>query len=125
MRPNCRAPDKGLVLRPAAADDVEFVRDCTACGFELPAEAVDQDDWEERARQTLVIESAGTRVGVMRVDRDEVHDAGIYGFVVVPELQGRGYGRGALSTITRGAHRGCRVRASRSARRQPCSPAPV
>ncbi len=100
--PELQGAHEQMTLRPAVSDDLDFVRDCTARGFGLPTEAVDRDDWEERVRQTIVIETAGTRVGVVRVDRDEVaHDAGIYGFVIVPELQGRGYGRGALSTITR------------------------
>jgi ribosomal protein S18 acetylase RimI-like enzyme len=38
----------------------------------------------------------------MRVERDqEAAEAGIYGFAVVPEQQGRGYGRAALSKVTR------------------------
>jgi ribosomal protein S18 acetylase RimI-like enzyme len=100
--PELQGAYEQMSVRPAVLDDLDFVRHCTAGGFGLPEEAVDRDDWAERVRQTIVIKSAGTRVGVIRVDRDEVaHDAGIYGFVIVPELQGRGYGRGALSTITR------------------------
>lgn len=91
-----------LSLRPAVSADTEFLRDCIARGFRLPEEAVARDDWAARVARTLVIESDGARVGVMHVERDDVaHTAGIYGFVVQPELQGRGYGRGALSTITR------------------------
>jgi ribosomal protein S18 acetylase RimI-like enzyme len=91
-----------LSLRPAVSADAEFLRDCIARGFRLSEEAVARDDWAARVARTLVIEHDGTRVGVLHVERDEAaHTAGIYGFVVQPELQGRGYGRGALSTITR------------------------
>jgi ribosomal protein S18 acetylase RimI-like enzyme len=91
-----------LRLATTASDDVEFLRDCIQRGFELSDEAVAGDDWAARADDTLVIEHAGARVGVMRVERDAVSgDAGIYGFAVLPELQGRGYGRAALSKVTR------------------------
>lgn len=104
VAPRLQGAYEQLSLRPAtrAPDDVEFVRDCIQRAFELPEEDVARDDWAARAERTVVIEHAGTAVGVMHVDRDEeAAEAGIYGFAVLPELQGRGYGRGALSTVTR------------------------
>ena len=49
---------------------------------------------------TLVIDYANEPVGTVRVDRDD-HAAGIYGFAVLPEFQGRGIGRQVLSSLAR------------------------
>jgi ribosomal protein S18 acetylase RimI-like enzyme len=102
--PGLQGVHEELALRQATASraDLDFLRDCIRRGFHVPEEAIAADDWVARAKETLVIEQAGVPVGVMRVDRDlEASEAGIYGFVVLPELQGRGIGRGALSVITR------------------------
>lgn len=100
--PELQGAYEQLRLRPARRDDVDFLRDCVAQGFQLSEEAVARTRWAERVAKTLVIEHAGVPVGVMRVERDEeAAAAGIYGFAVQPERQGRGYGRGALSRVTR------------------------
>jgi ribosomal protein S18 acetylase RimI-like enzyme len=102
--PELQGAHEQLCLRQATAssEDLDFLRDCIQRGFHVPEEAIAADDWVERAKETLVIEQAGAKVGVMRVDRDpEASEAGIYGFVVLPELQGGGIGRGALSVVTR------------------------
>lgn len=90
-------------LRPASSEaDVAFVRDCTAGAFGLGPDAVAGTNWEETAVRTLVIEGDGEPVGVIRLEREaSASSAGIYGFAVRPERQGRGYGRGALSAVTR------------------------
>jgi ribosomal protein S18 acetylase RimI-like enzyme len=100
--PALQGAHEQLELRPGKREDGEFVRDCVAGGFGLPDEAVAGDNWSRRAEGTLVIEHDGIRVGVMSVERDtEAHEAGIYGFAVLPEYRGRGYGRGALSKLSR------------------------
>ncbi|HXY44688.1 MAG TPA: GNAT family N-acetyltransferase [Acidimicrobiales bacterium] len=103
-RPQLQGAHEHLSLRPAttAATDVDFLRECMQRAFGLSEEDIANDDWAARAELTVVIEHAGVPVGVMRVERDpDAAEAGIYGFAVLPELQGRGYGRGALSTVTR------------------------
>jgi ribosomal protein S18 acetylase RimI-like enzyme len=94
--------DEHVTVRPGRRDEAGFIRDCLSRAFGLPEEATADEDFAERAEQTLVIEHATERVGVMRAERDAVAgDAGIYGFAVLPEHQGRGYGRAALSKVTR------------------------
>ncbi|MHB8245454.1 MAG: GNAT family N-acetyltransferase [Acidimicrobiales bacterium] len=109
-----RHPDqrKGVPLievRPALVTDAHFVADCQAAAFGEELQPIDLSD-DATARQllegTTVIVEAGTgdRVGVLRVER-EGGIASIYGFAVVPERQGRGYGRAALSAVTDKLHR--------------------
>lgn len=100
--PDLQGAYEQLILRNGRREEADFVRECIRSGFSLPEEAVAGDDWAERAEESVVIEHDGEPVGVMRVERDqEAAEAGIYGFAVVPEQQGRGYGRAALSKVTR------------------------
>jgi ribosomal protein S18 acetylase RimI-like enzyme len=100
--PELQGAHEELTIRNGRREEADFVRECIRGAFSLPDEAVAGDDFAERAEETVVIEHAGEPVGVMRVERDEeAADAGIYGFAVVPEQQGRGYGRAALSKVTR------------------------
>jgi ribosomal protein S18 acetylase RimI-like enzyme len=70
--------------------------------FAMSDEDVAGHDWAEMIEPALIIEHAGAPVGVMHVEKDDLAgEAGIYGFGVLPELQGRGFGRGALSSVTR------------------------
>jgi ribosomal protein S18 acetylase RimI-like enzyme len=96
-------------VRPASADDADFVVSCLASAFEEEPASYDPGD-EAAVRglvgATTIILEATTRdrVGMMRVER-EGGAATIYGFAVVPERQGRGYGRAALSAVTTELHR--------------------
>jgi ribosomal protein S18 acetylase RimI-like enzyme len=101
--PAAPAPDSPLVtLRPGRPDEGDFIRECLGQAFGLPDEATAEEDFGRGATGTLIIEHAGERVGMMRAERDPVAgDAGIYGFAVRPELQGRGYGKAALLQVTR------------------------
>jgi ribosomal protein S18 acetylase RimI-like enzyme len=100
--PALQGAHEQLTMRSGTATDGEFVHECFTRAFALPPEATAGDDWAVSAAGSLVIEHAGERVGVMRVERDgAVATAGIYGFAVLPEFQGRGYGRAALSKVSR------------------------
>jgi ribosomal protein S18 acetylase RimI-like enzyme len=93
-----------ISVREAGAGDVGFVSACLAAAFDEPVGPVDESDADAVRRHvtgTLVISTSDVPVGVMRVERDG-KDAGIYGFAVAPEFQGRGYGRAALSSVTSG-----------------------
>jgi len=97
-----RPGDSEVSVRPGRNEEVDFIRDCLGRAFGLPEEATAEEDFGRSASDTLIIEHAGERVGVMRAERDPVTaDAGIYGFAIVPERQGRGYGRAALLQVTR------------------------
>ncbi len=91
-----------VTTRPARSDDASFVASCLAAAFDEELAEVDPGDEGAVARQirgTTVIEADGRSVGVMRVER-EGSVASIYGFAVLPECQGRGFGRAALAEVT-------------------------
>lgn len=107
-----REPDRldgsaaAVTVRSARPSDAAFVGECLARAFGEELSRLEPDDPESVDREirgTIVIEVTGEPVGVMRVERDG-GVASIYGFAVLPELQGRGYGRAALSTVTRDLH---------------------
>ncbi len=92
-------------LRRAGRPDAAFVVDCLAAAFEEEPRVLDLGDGQavdQVLEGTVVIEdpTRATKVGVVRVER-EGGVASIYGFAVLPALQGRGYGRAALCALTR------------------------
>ncbi len=95
--------------RPATSADADFVVSCLASAFDDEPSTYEPGD-EEAVRglvsaTTIIVEAAtAAPVGMMRVERDG-GAASIYGFAVIPERQGRGYGRAALSMVTRDLHR--------------------
>jgi ribosomal protein S18 acetylase RimI-like enzyme len=99
--------DPLVTLREARVEDGQFIIDCLAKAFAIPAEEFEREVEKEgletlmaRFGGTLVIDYATEPVGTVRVDRDH-GAAGIYGFAVIPELQGRGIGRQVLSRLAR------------------------
>ncbi len=99
--PAASAPDPLVIVRAAGLADGPFVLRCLADAFGVPAgdyERAGLEAFIEREGGTLVIELAGERVGTVRVDRDGDR-AGIYGFAVSPEFQGRGIGRQVLASL--------------------------
>ncbi|MGO9197069.1 MAG: GNAT family N-acetyltransferase [Acidimicrobiales bacterium] len=106
--PESRSGAPLVRIRTAVRSDACFVSECVAAAFEEEAQPVDESDEAGVARLldgTTLIEAAGSResVGVLRVER-EGGAASIYGFAVVPGEQGKGYGRAALSAVTRELH---------------------
>lgn len=96
-------------LRRAGPKDAVFVAECLAAAFEeepVPLDIADEAAVARLVARTKLISDArtGEVVGVLRVER-EGGAASIYGFAVLPERQGRGYGRSALTEVTRQLHR--------------------
>lgn len=58
---------------------------------------------EENTEQFYIIESEGNAVGKMRVGHSD-GEAWIYGFAVLPQFQGKGIGRKALSNVIKKEH---------------------
>jgi ribosomal protein S18 acetylase RimI-like enzyme len=81
-------------LRPATADDIDGIDALLSRAFGHPAHSTAQHLQTDTAT-TLVIEFEATRVGTMRVTRED-GVSGIYGFAVDPSRQGHGIGREAL-----------------------------
>ncbi len=100
--------DPRVSFRDARPGDAGFVMECLSEAFGLPASKGAADELEplylERLSRDLantwVIDYARRPVGTVRVDRDD-DAAGIYGFAVLPEFQGRGIGRQVLSELAR------------------------
>jgi ribosomal protein S18 acetylase RimI-like enzyme len=97
----------GVTLRPASSTpaDRQLLQDCLHHAFGLPEEVAAPTAWGPTEERTLVIEHEGHGVGVIRAERDSAAGvAGVYGFAVLPEQQGQGYGRAALCMLTRQLH---------------------
>ena len=94
--------DPVITVRPAELADGQFVVSCLAQAFNFPAE-LEAGELETLARRfpgTLVVDYSNEPVGTVRVDRS-AEAAGIYGFAILPEFQGRGIGRQVLSSLAR------------------------
>lgn len=108
--PEARPGVPPVEVRRAVPGDAGFVAECLAAAFEEEVTSIDESDelavGQLLQSTTVIVEKASNeRVGVLRVEQ-EAAAASIYGFAVVPERQGRGYGRAALSAVTRELHRG-------------------
>lgn len=84
----------GVSIRSAVAADRPLVSQLIEAGFGSP----DRDMSDAALAQTLVIERGGEPIGTIRVAGDE-HEARVYGFVIRPDVQGRGFGREALRQV--------------------------
>lgn len=89
------SPDPALSLRPATAADLSVVSHLLEAGFGEPAPDDLARHLDSPHEQTVVVDLNGTAIGTLRLVC-EGEDAGIYGFVIDPAWQGRGYGRDAL-----------------------------
>jgi ribosomal protein S18 acetylase RimI-like enzyme len=93
-----------LIVRAAAPEDAGFVHLCIRLGFEGADEPPrDPDgapplDVSDPDRVTVVFEFAGTPVGVAKISHSE-SGSYIYGFAMLPEYRGRGYGHQVLSLV--------------------------
>lgn len=89
--------DPRVIVRAALPVDQQAVRDLLRLGFGWePTEAAGH------APDTLVVERDGQLIGTARLIR-EGDRAGVYGFVIHPDHQGRGIGRDVLHRICRTA----------------------
>ncbi len=101
--PAAAVPDPLVTIREAELADRRFILSCLADAFGLPIDEVKDDEREALGRRltgTLVIDYADEPVGTVRVNRS-AEFAGIYGFAVLPQFQGRGIGRQVLSSLAR------------------------
>nr|WP_296076156.1 GNAT family N-acetyltransferase [uncultured Actinoplanes sp.] len=89
--------DPRVTVRPAVPADRQAVRDLLRRGFGWePRESAGHDP------RTLVVERDGRPIGTVRLTR-EGDGAGVYGFVIHPDHQGRGIGRDVLHRLCRTA----------------------
>ncbi|GAB1641847.1 GNAT family N-acetyltransferase [Krasilnikovia sp. MM14-A1259] len=89
--------DPRVTIRAATAVDQPAVRELLRVGFGWePPETAGQDP------NTLVVEQGGEPIGTVRLIHEEGR-AGVYGFVIHPDHQGRGIGRDVLHRLCRKA----------------------
>jgi ribosomal protein S18 acetylase RimI-like enzyme len=90
--PNAVRVDPLVTIRPATSQDRPAVSELFALGFGEAPSTVDVDPY------TLVVEREHEPIGSVRLIPEE-DTAGIYGFVIHPEHQGRGIGRDVLHRL--------------------------
>ncbi|MEI2356491.1 GNAT family N-acetyltransferase [Mesobacillus zeae] len=98
-----RMPENGLdvKLRPAMQEDLELVikLDINCFGYDqLSAREINQSISHEKMTQQYIIEYSGESAGKIRVSQVD-GESWIFGFAVLPEYQGKGIGRQALSKV--------------------------
>jgi ribosomal protein S18 acetylase RimI-like enzyme len=93
------AADPRVTVRPAVPADDATMRELLLLGFgwERPDTGHDPN--------SFVVERDGRAIGTVRVLPEE-NAAGIYGFVIHPDHQGRGIGRDVLHRLCRTARAG-------------------
>ncbi|HEY8821048.1 MAG TPA: GNAT family N-acetyltransferase [Dermatophilaceae bacterium] len=101
--------DPKVTIRTATQADAPEVSRLLTAAFGIPPSHV-LDLQATEASSTLLVESAGSAVGTLRLTRDGDQAAGIYGFAIDPSWQGRGIGRDVLRRVCHqlrgeGAHR--------------------
>jgi ribosomal protein S18 acetylase RimI-like enzyme len=88
--------DPAIRLRKANAQDAAVVQALLESGF---GHTVFPTNLDDPADSTFVAERAGRAIATLRLSADANGACGIYGFVVDPELQGRGIGRDLLRLV--------------------------
>jgi ribosomal protein S18 acetylase RimI-like enzyme len=88
-------------LRAASSKDMEVIAHMTAIGFNMDEaellETMTKHREGEKNRERWLIERNGDAIGTLSMSYSDESSAFIYGFCVLPEHQGRGYGRQALA----------------------------
>lgn len=96
--------DESICLRPSHKEDMEIKMKLDVVCFDFKAdEAKAYNDRLERdgfQKDFFMIEAEDTTVGKIRIHHDKERSE-IYGFAVLPEFQGKGYGRKALLEAVR------------------------
>jgi ribosomal protein S18 acetylase RimI-like enzyme len=93
-----------LRLRPATADEIDVMARIQAAAFgdsEDDTRAHVTDGMQMSNRQYFLGELAGEPIGVLRIGRYGGETADVTSFGVLPEHQGRGYGRQMLGEAVR------------------------
>ncbi|OIK07669.1 GNAT family N-acetyltransferase [Bacillus sp. MUM 116] len=96
--------DPAIIVRPSISEDdgeAEIQLDVLGFGFlENEAREMHREIRENCGEQMFIIDVDGRTAGKMRVNEKD-GEAWIYGFVVFPELRGKGIGRKALSKVVK------------------------
>jgi ribosomal protein S18 acetylase RimI-like enzyme len=98
--------DPRITLRPMAEADTATVNELLFAAFSWvrpePTDAAGRERQRRDLAETVVIDLDGSTVGSVRVNWED-DTAGVYGFAVHPDHQGKGIGRDVLRRISRQA----------------------
>lgn len=97
------ATDKLLIREATLADAPEMGRMMHVC-FGLPLDEMVKSVERKFGKEDyslLIAEVDGVRIGRMNVDHPEAGEVWVFGFCVLPEHQGKGYGREFLARVIR------------------------
>ncbi|MCM3227283.1 GNAT family N-acetyltransferase [Terribacillus saccharophilus] len=96
--------DESISLRPSRKEDIDMKMKLDIVCFDFKAEESkmynDRLEKEGLQKEFFMIEADDKIVGKIRIHRDKERSE-IYGFAVLPEFQGKGYGRKALQEAVR------------------------
>lgn len=97
-----------LRLRAAASADMPFVAHALAAGFQLDEQDMldsltSGNEPGEAQSVRCIVELDGADIGTLAIHHPDEASAFIYGFSILPEHQGRGYGRQALCLAVQSA----------------------
>lgn len=112
VRDTIPATSYAVRLRPYELTDRDFVARSLSEGFEMTIDdtlaSLNGDGGSDSDRARYVIERDGDVIGTLSVQRSDALHAFIFGFAVLREQRGRGYGRQALMQViqqAKGEHR--------------------
>lgn len=97
---------KDILIRQSLPSDAAFEIQLDVLSFQMSEEDAQHhyDDIKNRTEERrFIIVAEGTDVGKIRVSTIN-GEAYIYGFAILPEFQGKGYGRKALRNIVKQQH---------------------
>lgn len=96
--------DESISLRPSRKEDIDMKMKLDIVCFDFKAEEAkmynDRLEKEGLQKEFFMIEAEDKIVGKIRIHRDKERSE-IYGFAVLPDFQGKGYGRKALQKAVR------------------------
>nr|WP_318540096.1 GNAT family N-acetyltransferase [Terribacillus saccharophilus] len=96
--------DESISLRPSRKEDIDMKMKLDIACFDFKAEEAkmynDLLEKEGLQKEFFMIEAEDKTVGKLRIHHDKERSE-IYGFAVLPEFQGKGYGRKALQEAVR------------------------
>ncbi|SFX18110.1 Acetyltransferase (GNAT) family protein [Thermoactinomyces sp. DSM 45891] len=87
-----------VMFRKAEPEDVNFIVDGMEISFQLPKGDIKPERFHQPDTRAFLIIKGQEKIGVLSVQLGD-EGAFIFGFCLLPEYQGRGYGRQVLSEI--------------------------
>ncbi|SDY17116.1 GNAT family N-acetyltransferase [Thermoactinomyces sp. DSM 45892] len=87
-----------IMIRKAEPEDVSFIVNCMEISFQLPKGDIKPERFHQPDTRAFLVIKGQEKIGVLSV---QISDEGafIFGFCLLPDYQGHGYGGQALSEV--------------------------